>query len=162
MAKHAGRNFRVQLHDGTDWVHVPGERSTSAKLNNESVDTTDKDGVPWRGLTACGIRSGEITLGGVVRDDETKVIFNLLMAASFSGVTVTLRVESHGGDTIMEGPYKVISIERSGEHNNAEMYNITFSTAAAVAGSSTSSILTEDGIPILAEDSSPLLQEAAA
>ena len=58
MANAAGRDFRVQVFISGVWEFIPGERSTSAKVNNEQVDVTEKGAVPWRSLAPCGVRAG--------------------------------------------------------------------------------------------------------
>jgi predicted secreted protein len=131
--KFKGSDFRVRIKLDNTWDFIPGERSTSAKVNNEQVDTTDKDGVPWRGLSACGIRSGEITVSGIVRDDSTKRIFNSLMSSVMTGTLVELKIPTEPYE-MMQGLFLVTSLERTGEYNGAEVYSASFASGNANDG----------------------------
>lgn len=132
MTKYSGKDFWVEIQiDGT-WYQVPGQRSTSLKVNNEQVDSTVKDDVPWRQLAQCGLRSSDISISGVCRDDIGSATFRSLLSSAFNGDVLQARIISNKSETVLSGGYLVSSMERSGESTSAEMYNITFSSAATV------------------------------
>lgn len=136
--KFAGRDFRCELLISGLWVTVNGERSSSAKINNEQVDTTDKDGVPWRGLSPCGIRTADITVSGMMTNGA---VVAALQTAVFNGTLVTARIFNGNGESIGEGPYYVNSFERGGEYNNAETFAASLTSAA--------STISEPAVPMI-------------
>jgi predicted secreted protein len=130
----SGRDFKVQVLIAGTWYDVPGERSSGATINNEQVDTTEKGVVPWRELSAFGIRSGEIVCSGVVRDNPDPVsVFGFLMLAAMNGGLVEVRVITEPRDVIAQGFYLLTTLERNGEYNGAEMFSLSFSSATAAA-----------------------------
>lgn len=126
--KFAGRDFRCELLIAGIWYPVDGERSTSAKINNEQVDTTDNGGVPWRALSPCGIRSGELSVSGVMTNGA---VVAALQTAVFNGTNVTARIKNGFEEKVAEGPYFVSAFERGGEYNGAETFTASLASASA-------------------------------
>jgi predicted secreted protein len=136
--KQAGALFQTEMLIDGVWYSVAGERSTSVKIANEQVDTTDKDSVVvdsgYRSLTPCGTRTGEIGLAGVVSDpNDSKTSFNHLLGASINGTLVHARVSDPGAGIAAEGDYLVSSFERSADHPSAEMWTATFNGQGQLA-----------------------------
>lgn len=126
--KSSGSSFVTELFLGGSWIVATGERSTSVTTANEQVDTTDKDGVPWRGLTPCGIRNAEISLSGLMTDGA---VVDALQTAAFNGTLVEARVVNGLFEVISEGYYIVTTFERGGEFNTAETFSASLSSASA-------------------------------
>ena len=156
MAARQGADFRVEVMFGGDWTPVPGERTSTGRISNETVDSTVKgDYNQYRTLTPCGLRTTEISVSGVLRDDLSRTFFNFLMNRSFDGQIIEARIDD-SGDIICDSKYIVASLERSGEFNTAEVYNITLA-AADRAAFDDEGLLTEGGLNILTESGATLL-----
>lgn len=147
--KYSGKDFLLQILDGSTWISSLSDRSTSISIGNEQVDTTSKDATPWRELGAFGIRSAEISASGIVSD---RAVFGLFMAAAFNGDIIRARV-IHGPDAyvIIECDYTVSSCERSGEYNGAEQYSLSLASAGTIIPQETA-ITTESGLLLTTED----------
>jgi len=158
MAKRAGSLFWCEIQVASTWVMVPGQRTTAGKINNEQVDVTEKGAVPWRGLAACGIRSAEISIAGVVADTIDRSLWNAIVASAIAGNILQARLVSNGLDVIVEGNYLVQAMEENGEFNGAMLYTITLASAGATIFD-TAELLMETGVQILTESSTLLLTE---
>jgi predicted secreted protein len=109
--------------------NVAAMKSTSMSINNEEVDVTDKGTMPWKQLLACGVRSMALSASGVFTNDQSH---NDFVSDANSGAIVVYRIISGRGDQYI-GPFLNASIERSGEHNGAELYSISLSSAGQIA-----------------------------
>lgn len=125
--KYAGRDFLLQILDGSTWLSSLSDRSTSISIGNEQVDTTSKDATPWRELSAFGVRSADISCSGLWTDRR---VASVILSAAFDQSLVSARVISGpSGDVIVEGTYLIGSVERTGEYNGAEQYSISMSSS---------------------------------
>lgn len=130
MAKFKGKNFLLKMGDGGGpevFTTVGNLRTTGVALNNEIIDVTDKDGMPWRALIEGGVQSLDISFAGVFSDDAK---LQLLKAAAFAGTILNYRLTSDAADTLT-GAFLVQSFERTGEYNGAEMYSGKLVSAGA-------------------------------
>lgn len=129
--KYAGRDLRVSFKVAGEYKLLPGERASAGTYGNEQVDTTTKDDRPWRALTAVGTRFSDITASGVVRDDLDRSVWNALMAAVFNGTELEVMLESANG-LVAAGLYMTPSLSRTGEHNGAEVFDVSFNSSGEV------------------------------
>lgn len=111
------------------------DRSTSFTISNEQVDTTNKAGGTvdqWRRLSAYGVRTGDIACAGVLTNAR---ILGILIAASIAGATVQVQIIHDSTADIVIQPIDclITSLERTGEYNGAEMYNLSLSNADGLA-----------------------------
>lgn len=123
--RYSGKDLRVSVKVAGNYATLPGERASAGTYGNEQVDTSTKDGVPWRALSAMGTRFADITASGVVRDDLSRAVWNTVMQAVFDGTPLEVKLESAAG-VIAEGLFMVPSLGRAGEYNNAETFDVTF------------------------------------
>lgn len=129
MIKRKGSELRVLIKTAPNtYEYLKGERSATVTFPNEQVETTVK-GDGWRSLSPCGIKSVEFTASGVIRDDTNSAHWNLLMQSAFGGAEVEVHVVS-GEDVVVGATCIVTSIERTGEHNGAETYSVSFASGA--------------------------------
>lgn len=149
--KYSGKDFLLQILDGSTWLSSLSDRSTSISINNEQVDTTSKDALPWRELNAFGVRSADISCSGLWADRR---VGSVIMAAAFDQSVVSARVISGPtGDVIVEGAYLIGSVERTGEYNGAEQYSISMASAQTPDAvlPFTGILTTEDGLYLTTE-----------
>ena len=73
MTTPLGKNFLLKYESPTTpgtYLTLANMRTNSMSLNNESIDVTDKDGMPWRKLIEGGIRSMDLQADGVIGENE--------------------------------------------------------------------------------------------
>ena len=128
--KFRGADFLLQVlaDDNVTWLTTLSDRSTSIAIGNEFVDTTSKSNTNgWReSATPVGIRTAETHCSGVVVDATSGPALSKLLARSLDGAAFRIRViHDTTQETILEGLCICTGLERAGEYNGAEMYNVT-------------------------------------
>lgn len=131
MAKFLGKSFVLQVGDvatPTNFQTVGAMRSTSLSINNEAIDVTDKDVMPWRELLEGGIRSLDATLEGIVSDSSTLAT---LRSAVMTGQIRHCKIVSALGDT-WTGKFQIQTCERTGPHDKEETYSIKLASSGVI------------------------------
>lgn len=127
MAGFNGRQFTF------DWdsVTLVGVRTRTLTINNEYVDVTTDDDSGWRTLLADpGLRSVEVTIGGVTSDE---VLLAEIMKASIEGETLAANLPSNlSSPGSLSGTYLVSSFEQSGDHDGEVEFSATFMSSGEV------------------------------
>lgn len=128
-----GKDFLLQLGatagtGTTPYATVAGMRSTSLSLNNEMIDVTNKDNVPWRTLIEGGVQSMSVSLAGVFKDHAT---LQDMMTIAFAGGIRNFKLISGEGDSFT-GAFKLSKLERAGEYNKEETYSISLESSGAI------------------------------
>lgn len=133
--KYKGSDFRLRVKIAGSYYLLDGETSTGGTVTQEAVDTTDKAVMPWRELTAhCGMMSMSIKVSGFTASSASVSAIKSLFAAAFYGDAVTVQLVSLvSGEVFGEGDVNVVSMQRGGDKNNAETYDLTIESAAAMA-----------------------------
>lgn len=127
MAGFNGRQMTLDL----DAVTLAGVRTRGFTLSNEYVDVTTDDDSGWRTLLADpGLRSVEITVGGVTTDE---VLLAEMMAASVATAAVDVNLPtSLAVPGTLSGSFLVSSFEQNGEHDGAVEFSATFMSTGVV------------------------------
>lgn len=131
MAKFCGKDLLIGVGAGEPLAYttVAAMTTTSMTLNAESVDVTDKGSANWREILAgCGINTMELSAAGKVTDDAGLAA---LQTACIAGTLLPMQVISGNGDEFT-GLFKITTIERSGEYNQAEQYSLSLASAGAI------------------------------
>lgn len=132
MAAEKGRSFVLKIGDGAtaeSFTTVGGMRSTDITINGEQVDITDKDSAGWRELLAnAGVRSVSVAGSGVFKDTASE---DTIRTASINQTIDNYEITFESGDKF-EGAFQVASLQYTGEHNGARMYNVTLESSGAV------------------------------
>jgi TP901-1 family phage major tail protein len=131
MSKYLGKNFLVQVGDvatPTNFVTVAAMRATQMSLNNEAIDTTEKDVMPWRELMEGGIRSIDLTLSGPMTNGAS---LTTMRTAASTGQIRYFKIISGLGDQWV-GQFQVQSLERNGDHDKEETYSMKLASSGAV------------------------------
>lgn len=127
MAGFNGRQFTFDWETTT----LAGVRTRGMTVTNDYVDVTNDDDAGWRTLLADpGVRSVEVTIGGITTDE---VLLAAIMAASMTSGTLVGNLPSSlttPGD--MSGEYLVSSFEQSGNHDGEVEFTATFMSTGAV------------------------------
>jgi predicted secreted protein len=123
---YAGKDFRVMVTlAGVDYP-IPGEQSSVGSVSSEYVNVSNKDNLPWQSGLPVGVLNSSIKVRGVVFDQVNKVVHNALMSSAFNNDVLGVKIDSGAGSWI-PARYQVTSIQRSGEYNGADMFDISLS-----------------------------------
>ena len=108
---------------------IGGLKTTRLVLNQQPVDTSNKDSGAWRSLLAnAGLRSITLAGNGIFTDANSE---ETLRGYAFVGSVNNYRLTFGNGDQL-EGPFQIASYERTGDHDNEERYAITLESAGTV------------------------------
>lgn len=127
MAGFNGRELTIDW-DATTLV---GVRTRGVTNSNEMVDVTTDDDSGWRTLLATpGVKSVEVTVGGISSDE-------VLLAEFYNASTTgeTLKIDLPSSLTTpgnISGTFHLASFEITGEHDGAVEFSSTFQSSGAV------------------------------
>lgn len=127
MAGFNGRQFTFDWESTT----LAGVRTRGMTVTNDYVDVTSDDDAGWRTLLADpGVRSVEVTIGGITTDE---VLLAAMMEASVTtGTLVGNLPSSLTTPGSMSGEYLVSSFEQSGNHDGEVEFTATFMSTGEV------------------------------
>jgi TP901-1 family phage major tail protein len=130
MAAQKGRAFLLKQGTAAAGTTIAGLRTTSFRVNQETVDVTSKDSSgQWRELlAAAGVRSLTIQAAGVFQDSAVE---ETVRGYAFAGSINAFGLIFEDGSKI-DGSFQVTSLERTGAYNGAEEYALTLESAGAV------------------------------
>ncbi len=135
----AGFNARKLTIDW-DGVTLVGVQTRGFTLTNDHIDVTTDDDAGWRKLLADpGLRSVEITVGGITSDE---VLLAEMLKASITGepLIVNLPTGTAAGVSIpgtLTGTFVVSSYEQTGEHDGGAEFSATFMSDGEVTYTAT-------------------------
>jgi len=121
MAGFNGRAFTIDW-DSTTLV---GVRTRTVSVTNDYVDVTTDDDAGWRALlTDPGLRSLEVTVGGVTSDE---VLLASIMAASITNTTLTGNLPSDlTTPGTLSGNFLISAFEQESDHDGEVAFSATF------------------------------------
>ena len=123
----AGANGRALTID-YDTTTLVGVRTKGYTITNDYVDVTTDDDDGWRTLLADpGLRSMEVTVGGVSSD---QVLIAEITKASITGETLTVQLPTTTGT--LAGLFMISSFEQTGEHDGAVEFTAAFMSSGVV------------------------------
>ena len=127
MAGFNGRELTIDW-DGTTLV---GVRTRGVTNSNEMVDVTTDDDNGWRTLLATpGVKSVEVTVGGISSDE---VLLAEFYNASTTGETLQIDLPSSLASAgNISGTFHLASFEITGEHDGAVEFSSTFQSSGVV------------------------------
>lgn len=136
----AGFNGRKLTIDESTTTLV-GVRTRGFTITNDYVDVTTDDDAGWRKLLLDpGLRSVEVTVGGITSDE---ILIAEIMAASIASAVldVNLPTGTAGGVTTpgkLAGNFLVSNYEQTGEHDGSVEFTATFMSDGAITYTATS------------------------
>ena len=123
----AGANGRA-LQIKWDAVTLVGVRTKGYTVTNDYVDVTTDDDNGWRTLLATpGLRSVEVTVGGISSD---QVLIAEMFKANITGEPLVVELPTTTGT--LAGTFLCSSFEQSGEHDGAVEFSATFMSNGVV------------------------------
>lgn len=116
-----GRQFTFDWDSTT----LAGVRTRGLSITNDYVDVTSDDDAGWRKLLADpGLRSLEVTIGGVTKDE---VLIDDIMAANVAAQTLTANLPSSlTTPGTLEGDFLISSFEQNSNHDGEVEFSVTF------------------------------------
>ena len=135
----AGFNGRALTLDNASTTLV-GVRTRGFTVSNEYVDVTTDDDTGWRTLLSSpGLRSIEVTVGGITQDE---ILLALIMAASVASTTVDANLPTGTASGVvtpgtLSGAFLVSSYEQTGEHDGAAEFSATFMSTGTISYTAT-------------------------
>ena len=126
----SGFNGR-QLTIDWDATTLVGVRTRGITNSNEMVDVTTDDDAGWRTLLATpGVKSVEVTAGGISSDEVLLAEFyNASTTGETLEITLPTALASAGN---ISGTFHLASFEVTGEHDGAVEFSATFQSSGAV------------------------------
>lgn len=133
MTAQKGSAFLLKVGDGAtpteNFTTVAGLRTTKFTLNNQRVDSTNKDSGAWRALLdGAGVRSVSISGAGVFTDAASE---ETVRGFAFGNNIKNYRISFGNGD-YMTGPFQITAYERAGNYDGEESYSLTLESAGTV------------------------------
>lgn len=132
MAAQKGSEFLLKIGDGggpETFATVGGFRDNTFRINNEIIDSTNKDSGGKRQLLAgAGIQSMAATGTGVFVDDAA---FATVHAAVLNNTINNWQIIVPDFGTY-EGPFQLNSLEFTGNYKGEQKYSITMESAGTV------------------------------
>lgn len=129
-----GRLFLLKVATGaspTNYKTAAGLRATDLTINGNPVDITTKNSNGWRELLPdAGVKQVDITGSGVY--DSSNAALALCQAAALAGGSIIeAEVIAGAGDKFV-GEWAVPTFKRTGNHNDAEMFDITLNSHGVI------------------------------
>lgn len=122
-----GRQFTFDWDDTT----LAGVRTRGLTVTNDYVDVTTDDDEGWRTLLADpGLRSLEITIGGVTKDE---ILLAEIMAANVEAKALTANLPtSLTTPGTVDGDFLISSFEQTGDHDGEVEFSVTFMSTGVI------------------------------
>jgi len=138
MAAQKGRDLLIKVRTATGtpdtFTTVAGIRTTGFKMNEETVDITNKDSNGFRELLAGRIvQSMSIAGAGVYKDESTfKKLQEIFLAGTHELYQLILPGTAAGAAGTFEGFFRITSLEINGDYNNEVNFTIALESDGEV------------------------------
>lgn len=136
MPTEQGKKLLLKIGDGATvevFTTVGGLRSNSFKVNNEFIDTTNKDSNGIRELMEGGVSSVDVSGSGVAKNEALGLA--ALQTASFdpppNKKIRNFQIIDPGVGTY-QGPFAIADFEKTGEHNGEVTYSVSLNSAGPI------------------------------
>ena len=131
MGAQKGKDLLLKIFDGSTYVTVAGLRSRKIAFNAETVDITHAESVDrWRELLAgAGVRRASLSGRGLFKDAASDALVRQMF---FDGTINACRIVVPDFGTI-DGPFQIVGLEFSGEHNGEVTFDVSLESAGALA-----------------------------
>lgn len=132
MTAQKGSLVLIKVGNGGDpevFTTIGGLRVSSMVLGNQMLDATNTESGAWRQLLGgAGIRSLQISGGGMFTDAASEEI---VRGYAFASTVNNYRFVFANGDYVT-GPFQITAYERSGDHENEEVYSLALESAGTI------------------------------
>jgi TP901-1 family phage major tail protein len=140
MAGQKGRSVLIKAESSAGsgtYNTIGGLRATSAKINNEPVDITNKDSAGWRTLLeGAGVQSISVSGSGVFTDATA---YQVVRTAVLANDHINFKI-AFPGDTyarVYTGEFMITELEEAGEHNGEMTYSLTLESSGTIVAAGT-------------------------
>lgn len=124
MAGASGRALTIDY----DTTTLVGVRTKGYTITNDYVDVTTDDDDGWRTLLADpGLRSMEVTVGGISSDQK---LIAEITKVSITGETITIQLPTTTGT--LAGLFMISSFEQTAEHDGAVEFTASFMSSGVI------------------------------
>jgi len=132
MSAEKGRAFLLKIGDGAVpeiFNVIGGMRATSFRINNETVDVTNKASGGWRELlSGAGIRHVSLSGSGIFTNSLSE---GLVQSKALDSSVNNYQIVFESGD-MFEGGFQVTTLEYSGDYNGERTYNMALESSGPV------------------------------
>lgn len=132
MPAASGALVLIKIGNGEDpevFTTIGGMRTSELSIDNQLLDASHIEGGNWRILqNESGIQSVSISGSGIFVDSTEEE--NVRISA-FANTIKNYRFIFANADSI-QGPFRILSYQRKGDHNNPEAYNLTLESAGPI------------------------------
>ena len=130
MAKLAGRKVNLWAGATATGAPIAGGREHGFTINNEAIDSTDKDSAGWRTLLADpATRSVDVSFSGLM-DGATFIALALGTNTTALLADYTVKIDGVGTFT---GDFHLSSVELGTPHDDAVELTMTLASSGAIA-----------------------------
>ncbi len=133
MTAQKGSDVLIKVGNGGSpevFTAIGGLRTTAFTLGNQRLDATNVSSGSWRQLLpGAGIQSMTLSGTGIFTDAASE---ETVRGYAFANSIHNYEFD-FGGDDKLSGPLQITLYERSGMHDDAEAYRITFESAGVLA-----------------------------
>lgn len=133
MSAEKGRAFLLKIGDGgmpETYDVIGGMRATSFRINNETVDVTNKSSGGWRQLlSGAGIRHVSLSGSGIFTNSVSE---GLVQSKALDSSVNNYQVIFESGDSF-DGAFQVTSLEYSGDYNGERTYALALESSGPVS-----------------------------
>lgn len=130
MTAQKGREFVLQINDGSSYQTVGGFRSNRFSINGQTIEVTNKGSDGARQLLAdAGVVSLSTSGSGVFLNNDVhfKSVHDKALAQEHADCKIIVP-----GFMSYTGLFAISSLEMSGEHNGEVTYSISLESAGAI------------------------------
>lgn len=130
-----GRSFLLKISDGTSptiYNSVAGLRTNDITINGNPVDITNKDSNGWQELLPnAGVKSVDMAGAGIFDSATAGRLRTVMLSAFAGGSFFEAQIISGSGEKIT-GTFSCATFKRTGNHDGAEMFDITLKSHGPV------------------------------
>jgi predicted secreted protein len=129
-----GKDFTLSMGDGAaseTFYVIGGFRTHTLKINQGEIDTTTKDGARWRQLVAGGIRSVDVSGGGVFEDGPWLQQLMYKAINTDGGYKGNFKITFGNGATL-QGSFFLKAFSNDGPHDKEHTFTVDLASAGAI------------------------------
>ncbi len=132
MSAKKGSLVLIKIGDGGSpevFESIGGLRTSRMQINNQALESTNLESGHWKQLLAgAGIKSLTLSGNGIFVDSTAE---ETLRISAFSSSVKNYRFYFANGD-YLAGAFYISAYERSGVHDDVEIYAVTMSSAGTI------------------------------
>ena len=129
MSAYNGSLVLLKILIDNSFITIGGMRATKFSLNNQLIDSSNKDSGSWRQImTGGGISTMSIAGNGIFTDSQAE---QYLRVYAFAKQVANYQLCFGNGDVLV-GDFFITNYERSGNYGEEEVYQLSLENAGEV------------------------------